>query len=754
MFLTNVGANNEVMILLTSLSNVQFEDLIFEGSRSRMIASYGSTNVVFDNCTFRNTAGSGLSFGAHSSDCIVKNSMFYDTGKAAVGINNCGNRNDLISCGIEIINNYFTGTGRYKSGIEYTAGIGLHYTAVGVKVANNHFERTLDMALSPNGNNHIIEYNRFDNCAYDCHDLGPIYAIGDWSTLQGTIIRYNELVNTVSELPGEYGGWTGIRAIYYDTWASGAECYGNIIDTVDQRAFHSAGGRDNHYYNNVVVDAPVGLNVYSGLVPTDYDEALATILPFNYNVPGSAWYNAFPELAAIPETQPAPPNDQDYRYPINCELVGNIFNNCGQMTDGSAVHYYTIEDNLEDVDPGFIDRANGVRALRDNSPAYSIQGFERIAWEKIGLLDTQYASRPIPLGGADNQTTPTNLYWAPALEAVSHKVYLGTDADAVTNRLAATLLSETTQTSVTQVALDSGRTYYWAVDEYDADGDLLGEGSLWSFTTFGYNIEPGDFNADYSVDYLDLKDMAAHWLTACFAPSFCDESDLNNDGIVDKFDFAQFAFAAQQDDDNYMIDFEAPDYSIGTLEGQNGWLGSDFYVSQTASSGFYQGGQAAGVSAHNVWANLVGAGYKFPLDASQGPINIAIDLLVCKASGFHWGLRAGSPDYGPQFGYDTVNGETKFIIREVSMGASYYGNLLDGRDGHWVRFMLAYDSDTGLADMTAYDLTADESIDTGIAGFNIGLWTATEAGMFFRHLHRDQSEPAEVKFDNINVFIK
>jgi hypothetical protein len=50
--------------------------------------------------------------------------------------------------------------------------------------------------------------------------------------------------------------------------------------------------------------------------------------------------------------------------------------------------------NLVDVDPHFVDAANGNFQLRDDSSAYKL-GFERIPFERIGLIpDANRASWP------------------------------------------------------------------------------------------------------------------------------------------------------------------------------------------------------------------------------------------------------------------------------------------------------------------------------------------------------------------------
>jgi hypothetical protein len=97
----------------------------------------------------------------------------------------------------------------------------------------------------------------------------------------------------------------------------------------------------------------------------------------------------------------------------------------------------------------------------------------------IGL---KKAKDPVPADGAVD-VDPTTLEWtagntAPGVPAVSHIVYLSDD-ETIDD---ADKLAETDMTLVAVLDLASGATYYWRVDEVDADGVVV-EGDVWSFTT-------------------------------------------------------------------------------------------------------------------------------------------------------------------------------------------------------------------------------------------------------------------------------
>ncbi len=89
------------------------------------------------------------------------------------------------------------------------------------------------------------------------------------------------------------------------------------------------------------------------------------------------------------------------------------------------------------------------------------------------------AHAPAPTAFATSQNLDTLLNWRPARDAVSYKVYFGTDPNAVVNGTAPA--QTVTDHFIDPGALNYGTTYYWRVDEIGATGTYLGD--VWSFTT-------------------------------------------------------------------------------------------------------------------------------------------------------------------------------------------------------------------------------------------------------------------------------
>jgi hypothetical protein len=88
------------------------------------------------------------------------------------------------------------------------------------------------------------------------------------------------------------------------------------------------------------------------------------------------------------------------------------------------------------------------------------------------------AREPIPADGAKDVLLTASLDWRPGREATSHKVFFGTDSDAVA---AGTAAASTVNThGYTPSSMTFGTQYFWRVDEIGDTGTY--EGNVWSFT--------------------------------------------------------------------------------------------------------------------------------------------------------------------------------------------------------------------------------------------------------------------------------
>ncbi|MBN1359244.1 MAG: LamG domain-containing protein [Sedimentisphaerales bacterium] len=108
----------------------------------------------------------------------------------------------------------------------------------------------------------------------------------------------------------------------------------------------------------------------------------------------------------------------------------------------------------------------------------------------LGLdLNPGRAGGPTPEAEKTDVPRDVVLGWQAGENAATHDVYFGTTFADVNNASRANPLDvlvsqgQTTTTFEPPVALDFDQTYYWRVDEWEADGVTMHKGNVWSFTT-------------------------------------------------------------------------------------------------------------------------------------------------------------------------------------------------------------------------------------------------------------------------------
>jgi hypothetical protein len=149
---------------------------------------------------------------------------------------------------------------------------------------------------------------------------------------------------------------------------------------------------------------------------------------------------------------------------------------------------------------------------------------------------TAYGANPSNLAAGISQV-PT-LEWKPGLQAASHEVYFGTDANAVANATKASPEYKGARTIGQenfvpgQLAWES--TYYWRIDEVNnANPDSPWTGPLWSFTTADFLI----VDDMESYNDLDPSDPESNRIFNAWIDGFDDPTN----GSLVGYDNAPFA---------------------------------------------------------------------------------------------------------------------------------------------------------------------------------------------------------------------
>ncbi len=112
--------------------------------------------------------------------------------------------------------------------------------------------------------------------------------------------------------------------------------------------------------------------------------------------------------------------------------------------------------------------------------------------DKAGLSEVRFyyipvrARKPSPATGSTGlSVTDTILKWYPGRDAVTHRVYIDTNEDAVIN--STSTAHTVTDRSYMPSSLNLGRTYYWCVNEVNtAETPSVWQSDIWNFSTEEY----------------------------------------------------------------------------------------------------------------------------------------------------------------------------------------------------------------------------------------------------------------------------
>ncbi len=368
------------LVTIKDAQHITLHGLVFEGARDLAIAvRRGAFNRVAA-CVIRNSGGNAISItdGAGHS---VYGCDIYNMGGGGVMVSG-GDRETLEGGGHVVGNNHIHRYGRWHR--MYHPGIALR--GVGLQARHNHIHDAPHIGIQFSGNDHLIEFNEIHHVCLESNDAGAIYTGRNW-TMRGNIIRHNYLYEILGFKERDCVG------VYLDDMFSSAAIEGNVFYRVTRAAF-IGGGRDCSVTNNIFVNCTPALHVDAralGWAHYHADQWLeeadteGTLQGIKYDQP--PYSERYPELVGMLEDEPKAPKGN--------VIARNIFH--GGQWDGiheAARHYLSIEDNLIDEDPRFVDLDKRDFRLREDSPAFAL-GFEPIPIERIGLYEHPDRASPL-----------------------------------------------------------------------------------------------------------------------------------------------------------------------------------------------------------------------------------------------------------------------------------------------------------------------------------------------------------------------
>ncbi|MCP4450428.1 MAG: discoidin domain-containing protein, partial [Planctomycetes bacterium] len=109
-----------------------------------------------------------------------------------------------------------------------------------------------------------------------------------------------------------------------------------------------------------------------------------------------------------------------------------------------------------------------------------------------GLSEVQFsmipaqARTPEPASGSTGVAPDAVVTWRSGREAGEHRIYIGTDADAVADGTAPSVTTATNSLALDSLDAQLGETYYWRVDEVnDAEETTVWAGPVWNLGVIG-----------------------------------------------------------------------------------------------------------------------------------------------------------------------------------------------------------------------------------------------------------------------------
>lgn len=355
-------------------SDIVIRNLTLELGRGLAIDVGDGRRVRFEGCTIRNFDKKAVSFRGGRSHGI-EGCEIYGLGQGGVSLWG-GDRKTLEPGGHYMVNCDVHDYGRLTRTYSGAAWLG----GVGNRLAHCKIHAVPHSAVFYGGNEHVIEYNEMFDLMQETGDAGATYTGRDW-TSQGNIVRYNYM----HHLGGV--GTHGANGVYLDDCDSGDTIHGNIVRFA-RTGMLMGGGRNNTIVNNIFVECEYGFRADSRgerrmKFNTEGDswdlERKAEAV--NYTQP--PWSERYPALARTMEEMPT--------WPLYNEFARNAIVKCKNPYgfSGMAEKLVYRHDNwTTDDDPGFRDWENGDLALKDDAEIFrKIPGFEKIPYDKIGLLD-------------------------------------------------------------------------------------------------------------------------------------------------------------------------------------------------------------------------------------------------------------------------------------------------------------------------------------------------------------------------------
>ncbi|MHC4738395.1 MAG: LamG-like jellyroll fold domain-containing protein, partial [Planctomycetota bacterium] len=193
-----------------------------------------------------------------------------------------------------------------------------------------------------------------------------------------------------------------------------------------------------------------------------------------------------------------------YNPNIACKFnfaAGGYASEGGSFTFSGWQTEYGYDTDSVEADPLFVDPNNDDFHLQGGSPADGMGMYAGIGPQPPGQ-----AYNPSPADTATDVSVTEDLSWSGGSGATSSDVYFGTDSTPD----AGEFQGNQTATTFDPGTMANDTTYYWRIDEINAEGTTTG--NVWSFTTESVPTPPGQASnpgpADSATDVVITVDLS------------------------------------------------------------------------------------------------------------------------------------------------------------------------------------------------------------------------------------------------------
>ena len=234
--------NADYMLSVENSSQIVIQGLTMQGGRNGAINIDNCQDVSIKDCRMVQFGDDAITLKA-SKNCQIQGCLLDQLGHggiAAVG----GNRKTLAPADYLVENTLISNFSLYKPTYEPA----VVFDGAGLTIRHCHFTNSASSALRLNGNDILVEYNRFENLVKESDDQGALDAWFD-ITYRGVVIRYNYWKNITGRTV------EGAAAIRLDDLISGFVVEGNVFENCGGGKFGAVqinGGKDNLITNNLM----------------------------------------------------------------------------------------------------------------------------------------------------------------------------------------------------------------------------------------------------------------------------------------------------------------------------------------------------------------------------------------------------------------------------------------------------------------------------------------------------------------------